>query len=91
MQILLYFIDCRGEPSAQGNSLLALAGLALASTHHALSLGQTAEENQQKASEHIGQNKWLMLVVETLFSVVNGRYKPKGRVFNWCHQVSVEK
>ncbi|XP_072039048.1 focadhesin-like [Amphiura filiformis] len=76
----------KGEPSAQGNSLLALVGLALVSTHHALSLGQTADDNQQKASEHIGHNRWLMIVIETLFSIVDGRYKAKGKVFNWCHQ-----
>ncbi len=86
MNLICYY-HFRGDPSAQGNSLLALAGLALVSTHHALSLGQTSNENQQKASEHIGHNRWLMVVIETLFSIIDGRYKAKGKVFNWCHQV----
>jgi len=31
--------------------------------------------------------QWIYMVIETLFSIVNSRYRPKGQVFPWFYQV----
>ncbi|XP_071965906.1 focadhesin-like [Antedon mediterranea] len=78
----------RGNPSAQANSILALASLACVSTKHANSLGSDAQKNQSDAPEHMGQNFWLETAAETVLCLVNNNYKAKKRVFSWCQRSS---
>ena len=66
----------RGNPSVQGNSVFALAGLA-----HAVSLYAQKQNN-------LGRNTdWLTMVTDTIMVVLDGNYKPKGPTLTWCQQV----
>ncbi|CAH3022453.1 unnamed protein product, partial [Porites evermanni] len=67
----------RGNPSVQGNSVFALAGLA-----HAVSLYAQKQNNSGRNTD------WLTMVTDTIMVVLDGNYKPKGRTLTWCQQVS---
>ena len=66
----------RGNPSVQGNSVFALAGLA-----HAVSL------YAQKQNSSGRNTDWLTMVTDTIMVVLDGNYKPKGPTLTWCQQV----
>lgn len=64
----------------QGNSVLALVGLARA---------VSMIVRQQTSSETTEQYQWLSVVADTVMVVLDGNYKPKGPTLVWCQQVIV--
>ena len=74
--IILSCFVFRGNPSVQGNSVFALAGLA-----HAVSLYAQKQNNSGRNTE------WLTMVTDTIMVVLDGNYKPKGPTLTWCQQV----
>jgi len=73
----------RGNPSVQGNSVLALVGLA-----QAVSLF-VQQQNSSGATEQYQRNTdWLIMVADTIMVVLDGNYKPKGSTLVWCQHVS---
>ena len=74
--IILSCFVFRGNPSVQGNSVFALAGLA-----HAVSLYAQKQNNSGRNTD------WLTMVTDTIMVVLDGNYKPKGPTLTWCQQV----
>ncbi|XP_013419042.1 focadhesin isoform X2 [Lingula anatina] len=77
----------RGSPTAQGNALLALSALAVTVTKYASHLDDSVLKLCDKESQHIQQSHWLHNVTSTVMTVVDTKYKAKGRVF-WGKQIS---
>ena len=74
----------RGNPSVQGNSVLALAGLA-----RAVSIFVQQQTSSETTEQYQRNSEWLNVVAETVMVVLDGNYKPKGPTLVWCQQVIV--
>ncbi|XP_031566041.1 focadhesin-like [Actinia tenebrosa] len=83
----------RGNPSVQGNSVLALAGLAFAvCSHTSQDSAETTGSNQSDGDGVQGDDRqrmrdWLCVIADTLMAVLDGNYKAKTSLV-WCQQVS---
>ncbi|MBN3321520.1 FOCAD protein, partial [Atractosteus spatula] len=73
----------KDSPVVQGNSVLALTGLAIAVAKYESSLPADAEVTPEIGAEILSTKHWLGMVLDTLLCVVNSSYRPKGRVFPW--------
>ncbi|XP_027059446.1 focadhesin-like [Pocillopora damicornis] len=73
----------RGNPSVQGNSVLALVGLA-----RAVSMIVRQQTSSETTEQYQWNNEWLSEVADTVMVVLDGNYKPKGPTLVWCQQVS---
>ncbi|XP_015773334.1 PREDICTED: LOW QUALITY PROTEIN: focadhesin-like [Acropora digitifera] len=73
----------RGNPSVQGNSVLALAGLA-----QAVALFVQQQTSSGATEQYQRNTEWLSLVADTIMVVLDGNHKPKGPTLVWCQQVS---
>nr|XP_009675312.1 PREDICTED: focadhesin [Struthio camelus australis] len=78
----------KDSPVVKGNSLLALTGLAVAVAKYESSLSSDTEGMPETEPDFLPTKHWISMVIETLFSIVNSRYNPKGRVFPWFYQKS---
>ncbi|OXB75526.1 UNVERIFIED_CONTAM: hypothetical protein H355_006122 [Colinus virginianus] len=76
------------SPVVKGNSILALAGLAVAVAKYESSLSSDTENMPEAIPDFLPMQQWIYMVMETLFSIVNSRYRPKGQVFPWFYQKS---
>ncbi|PIK51307.1 putative focadhesin isoform X2 [Apostichopus japonicus] len=76
----------RDNTSANPNCLLALAGLAVVSTQHYLSLGADAGKLATLAPESVSHQRWIAMVVESLLLVLDSSYKTNQRIFSWCQK-----
>uniref|UniRef100_A0A8C9T1B2 Focadhesin n=1 Tax=Scleropages formosus TaxID=113540 RepID=A0A8C9T1B2_SCLFO len=72
----------RDSPVVQGNSILALSGLAVALAKYESSL-PGMHSGFQVGPEFLSNKLWMTMVMDTLLSVVSSGYQPKGRVFPW--------
>ncbi|CAH1275952.1 FOCAD [Branchiostoma lanceolatum] len=77
-----------GNPTAQANSVLAVAGLAGTVMKYMASLGAEATRIQQEASEHNSCPHWLGMLTDLLMCVADSKYKPKGRTLGLFQQES---
>ncbi|XP_066271625.1 focadhesin-like [Branchiostoma lanceolatum] len=77
-----------GNPTAQANSVLAVAGLAGTVMRYMASLGAEATQIQQEASEHNSCPHWLGMLTDLLMCVADSKYKPKGRTLGLFQQKS---
>ncbi|XP_078656308.1 focadhesin-like isoform X4 [Branchiostoma floridae x Branchiostoma belcheri] len=77
-----------GTPTAQANSVLAVAGLAGTVMRYMASLGAEATRIQQEASEHNSCSHWLGMLTDLLMCVADSKYKPKGRTLGLFQQKS---
>uniref|UniRef100_A0A669Q9U6 Focadhesin n=1 Tax=Phasianus colchicus TaxID=9054 RepID=A0A669Q9U6_PHACC len=76
------------SPVVKGNSILALTGLAVAVAKYESSLSSDTEGMPETVPDFLPMQQWIYMVIETLFSIVNSRYRPKGQVFPWFYQKS---
>uniref|UniRef100_A0A8C8BTY2 Focadhesin n=1 Tax=Otus sunia TaxID=257818 RepID=A0A8C8BTY2_9STRI len=76
------------SPVVKGNSIFALTGLAVAVAKHESSLSLDTEGMPETEPDFLPTKHWISMVTETLFSIVNSRYHPKGQVFPWFYQKS---
>ncbi|XP_030636113.1 focadhesin [Chanos chanos] len=67
----------------QGNSILALTGLAAVLTKYESSLPTEAEEGLEVGPEILPTAHWLSMVIDTLLCIVSTSYRAKGQVFPW--------
>uniref|UniRef100_A0A8C0C030 Focadhesin n=1 Tax=Buteo japonicus TaxID=224669 RepID=A0A8C0C030_9AVES len=74
----------KDSPVVKGNSIFALTGLAVAVAKYESSLSSDTETEP----DFLPTKHWISMVTETLFSIVNSRYHPKGQVFTWFYQKS---
>uniref|UniRef100_A0A3P9A7H9 DUF3730 domain-containing protein n=1 Tax=Esox lucius TaxID=8010 RepID=A0A3P9A7H9_ESOLU len=73
----------KDSPVVQGNSILALSGLAAVLAKYESNLPASAEGGLGVGPEILPSSTWLAMVLDTLLSVVSSTYKPKGQVFPW--------
>jgi hypothetical protein len=75
----------------QGNSVLALAGLAFAVSSYISQQSVEDKSNQSDGSvqeeERHRTREWLCVVADTLMVVLDGNYKAKTSPLVWCQQV----
>ncbi|XP_041255028.1 focadhesin isoform X1 [Onychostruthus taczanowskii] len=77
------------SPVVKGNSIFALTGLAVAVAKYESSLSSDTEGGVPETEpDFIPMKHWISMVTETLLSIVNSRYQPKGQVFPWFYQKS---
>ncbi|KAJ7335439.1 hypothetical protein JRQ81_013380 [Phrynocephalus forsythii] len=76
------------SPVVKGNCLLALTGLAVAIAKHEKGLSSDTEEQFDTEPDFLLTKHWISMVIDTLLSVVDGHYCPKGCVFPWFYQKS---
>lgn len=81
--VALFCYVCRGNPSVQGNSVFALAGLA-----QAVSLFVQQQTSSGTTEQFQRNTEWLSMVADTVMVVLDGSYKPKGPTLVWCQQVN---
>ncbi|XP_064410837.1 focadhesin isoform X2 [Latimeria chalumnae] len=72
----------------QGNCILALTGLAVAVSKYEASLPSETEGTPEIGAEILPTKHWFSMVLDTLLSIVESRYHPKGRVFPWFQHKS---
>ncbi|MGH0124799.1 UNVERIFIED_CONTAM: hypothetical protein FKN15_074500, partial [Acipenser sinensis] len=80
----------KDSPVMQGNSILALTGLAVAVAKYENSLPSDVESTQEIGAEVLATKHWLVMVLDTLLSIVDSCYHPKGRVFPWFQHIGAE-
>uniref|UniRef100_A0A4W3J5B4 Focadhesin n=1 Tax=Callorhinchus milii TaxID=7868 RepID=A0A4W3J5B4_CALMI len=74
----------KDSPVVQGNSILALTGLAVTVAKYESSLPAESDDVPEVSQRIILLTQhWISMVVETLLSIVDNRYRPKGRIFPW--------
>ncbi|KAF1573357.1 UNVERIFIED_CONTAM: Focadhesin, partial [Eudyptes pachyrhynchus] len=78
----------KDSPVVKGNSIFALTGLAVAVAKYESSLSSDTEGMPEAEPDFLPTKHWISMVTETLFSIVNSRYHPKGQVFPWFYQKS---
>ncbi|KAM9262979.1 focadhesin isoform 1-T2 [Morus bassanus] len=78
----------KDSPVVKGNSIFALTGLAVAVAKYESSLSSDTEGMPETEPDFLPTKYWICMVTETLFSIVNSRYHPKGQVFPWFYQKS---
>ncbi|XP_043916316.1 focadhesin [Protopterus annectens] len=77
----------KDSPGIQGNCILALTGLAVTVAKHESSLPSETEGEHQMGDEFLPTRYWISMVLDTLLSIIDSRYRPKGRVFPWFRHV----
>ncbi|XP_053144026.1 focadhesin isoform X2 [Hemicordylus capensis] len=78
----------KDSPVVKGNCLLALTGLAVAVVKHEKGLSLDTEEAIDTEPDFLPTKHWISMVIDTLLSIVDSHYRPKGRVFPWFYQKS---
>ncbi|KAL4641587.1 focadhesin [Arapaima gigas] len=73
----------KDSPVVQGNSILALSGLAVALAKYESGLPVDPDGAGEVGTEFLSSRLWMAMVMDTLLSVVSSSYQPKGRVFPW--------
>eukprot|EP00112_Aurelia_sp_Birch-Aquarium-sp1_P008564 Seg1947.2 transcript_id=Seg1947.2/GoldUCD/mRNA.D3Y31 product=Focadhesin protein_id=Seg1947.2/GoldUCD/D3Y31 len=76
----------KGNPTVQGNSVIALAGLAAK-----ISQLPVKDERQSSSAQYSSRKDWLLRVADTVMVVLDGNFKPKGEPMQWCQQFSSQK
>ncbi|XP_050400636.1 focadhesin isoform X2 [Patella vulgata] len=81
----------RESPSVQGNSILALSGLAVAVSRVVSGLQDDDLEKAKKVSQHMSHSCWLMIVLDTIMCLMDVEYKSKGDILGMCQQRDVKE
>ncbi|NXG65496.1 FOCAD protein, partial [Hemiprocne comata] len=76
----------KDSPVVKGNCIFALTGLAVAVAKYESSLSSDTEGMPETKPDFLPTKHWISMVTDTLFSIVNSRYHPKGQVFPWFYQ-----
>ncbi|XP_077083940.1 focadhesin isoform X2 [Siphateles boraxobius] len=73
----------KDSPVVQGNSILALSGLAVVLTRYESNLPTQSESGCEVGPDTLPTVHWLSMVTDTLLSIVSSSRNPKGQVFPW--------
>eukprot|EP00795_Rhopilema_esculentum_P006145 gene6145-11535_t len=79
----------KGIPTMQGNSVLALAALAVKVSTSSDNKGDDDLRNQ--SVQYLDKKSWLAKVADTIMVVLDGNFKPKTTPLQWCQQFSSHK
>ncbi|MEE6510600.1 hypothetical protein FKM82_030580 [Ascaphus truei] len=78
----------KDSPVVKGNSLLALTGLTVAVSKYEISLPSESDGAPEIEPEILPTKAWISMVLDTLLSIVDSHYRPKGRIFPWFQHKS---
>ncbi|XDV18883.1 hypothetical protein PO909_024481 [Leuciscus waleckii] len=73
----------KDSPVVQGNSILALSGLAVILNRYESNLPTQSESECEVGPDTLPTVHWLSMVTDTLLSIVSSSRNPKGQVFPW--------
>ncbi|CAN9509782.1 unnamed protein product [Ophioblennius macclurei] len=73
----------KDSPVIQGNTILALSGLAAVVAKYESSLPADSGDSQQVGPEFVPTASWLSLVLNTLLSIISSGFQAKGQVLPW--------
>ncbi|KAM7365969.1 hypothetical protein PAMP_015444 [Pampus punctatissimus] len=73
----------KDSPVVQGNSILALSGLAAVLAKYESNLPADNEGSLGAGPEFVPTASWLAMVLNTLLSIISSSYKARGQVFPW--------
>lgn len=73
----------KDSPVVQGNSILALSGLAAVLAKYESNLPADSDGSLGAGPEFVPTSSWLAMVLNTLLSISSSSYKAKGQVFPW--------
>ncbi|XP_020499256.2 focadhesin [Labrus bergylta] len=73
----------KDSPVVQGNSILALSGLAAVLAKYESNLPADGDGGLGAGPEFVPTSSWLSMVLNTLLSIGSSSYKPSGQVFPW--------
>uniref|UniRef100_A0A673AJC7 Focadhesin n=1 Tax=Sphaeramia orbicularis TaxID=375764 RepID=A0A673AJC7_9TELE len=71
----------KDSPVVQGNSILALSGLAAVLAKYESNL--PSDNDGSLGVEFVPTASWLAMVLDTLLSIISSSYRAKGQVFPW--------
>ncbi|XP_035531603.1 focadhesin [Morone saxatilis] len=82
----------KDSPVVQGNSILALSGLAAVLAKYESNLPADSDGSLGAGPEFVPTASWLAMVLNTLLSISSSGYKARGQVFPWfLHPVCNQK
>ncbi|XP_063756490.1 focadhesin [Eleginops maclovinus] len=73
----------KDSPVVQGNSILALSGLAAVLAKYESNLPADSDGSIRAGPEFVPTASWLTMVLNTLLSISSSSYQPSGQVFPW--------
>uniref|UniRef100_UPI0037E81FBB focadhesin n=1 Tax=Semicossyphus pulcher TaxID=241346 RepID=UPI0037E81FBB len=73
----------KDSPVVQGNSILALSGLAAVLAKYESNLPADGDGSLGAGPEFVPTSSWLSIVLNTLLSISSSSYKASGQVFPW--------
>nr|XP_033465601.1 focadhesin [Epinephelus lanceolatus] len=73
----------KDSPVVQGNSILALSGLAAVLAKYESNLPADSDGSLMAGPEFVPTASWLAMVLNTLLSISSSSYKARGQVFPW--------
>ncbi|XP_070711064.1 focadhesin isoform X2 [Pempheris klunzingeri] len=73
----------KDSPVVQGNSILALSGLAAVLAKYESNLPADGDGSLGAGPEFVPTASWLAMVLNTLLSISSSSYKARGQVFPW--------
>ncbi|KAM9837030.1 focadhesin [Aulostomus maculatus] len=73
----------KDSPVVQGNSILALSGLAAVVAKYESNLPGDSEGGLGAGPEFVPTSSWLAMVLNTLLSIISSSYQARGQVFPW--------
>ncbi|KAL5004639.1 hypothetical protein ScPMuIL_018095 [Solemya velum] len=79
-----------GNPSVQSNAIYALSGLVILVSRHAAGMEQDSTKDTKDLSEYRDHTHWLNVAMDTVLSLMNVKYRPKGALLGLCQQISIE-
>uniref|UniRef100_A0A3B5KX03 Uncharacterized protein n=1 Tax=Xiphophorus couchianus TaxID=32473 RepID=A0A3B5KX03_9TELE len=73
----------KDSPVVQGNSILALSGLAAVVAKYENNLPTHSSGCMGAGPEFVPTPSWMCMVLDTLLSIISSGYKAKGQLFPW--------
>ncbi|XP_037832377.1 focadhesin isoform X2 [Kryptolebias marmoratus] len=73
----------KDSPVVQGNSILALSGLAAVLAKYESNLPTDGNGSLGAGPEFVPTASWLSMVLDTLLNIISSSYKASGQVFPW--------
>lgn len=73
----------KDSPVVQGNSILALSGLAAVLAKYESNLPAESDGSLGAGPEFVPSSSWLAMVLNTLLSISSSSYRATGQVFPW--------
>ncbi|XP_055052294.2 focadhesin [Misgurnus anguillicaudatus] len=73
----------KDSPVVQGNSIMALSGLAVVLTRYESNLPTQSDNGLEVGPDILPTTHWLSMVIDTMLSIVSSNSNPKGQIFPW--------